>query len=279
MTTAYEKLARILRTKPKVLEDLARKMEKITGKTGVIEKIVRENEILVEGTLSELGLPSGDRTAERVYEALIKRLEHMDEHLYNYLDKPDLSKMSNVCGKLCEVAEQLAQTRRGYFIKREKAVGLLEKFPPQNLLDHFGYATVRELVDKRGFSSVFASLRFAQDDEWMHRFFDESYKTLTPDDFEERDVELKVLEEEWLAVAEKFMKHKYHNVSHLKELGIIFIVPLELHVAGGTSRMFILLLHYLNEVPFYSKLFRKFSTEPDFITKLQSGSVENFRNS
>ncbi|OGN28128.1 MAG: hypothetical protein A3A33_02120 [Candidatus Yanofskybacteria bacterium RIFCSPLOWO2_01_FULL_49_25] len=267
---AFEKLARILRTRPEVLEDLAQKMEKITGKTGIIEKIVQENEILAERTLSEFGLSPEERTAERVYESLMRRLQHMDEHLYEFLDKPDLSKMSSACGKLCEVAEQLAQSKRGFFIKKEKAVGLLEKFPPKNLLDHFGYATVRELVDKHGFSSVFASLRFAQDDEWMHTFFNESYKELTASDFEERDVELKVLETEWLAVAEKFMKHKYHNVSHLKELGIIFIVPLELHVAGETSRMFTLLLHYLNEVPFYSKLFRKFSTEPDFITKLQS---------
>ena len=215
-------------------------------------------------------ISSGDRTAERVYEALIKRLEHMDEHLYNYLDKPDLSKMANVCGKLCEAALALAQTRRGFFIKQERGIQLLEKFPPQNLLDHFGYSTARELVEKHGFSSVFASLRFAQDDVWMHTFFGESYESLTADDFEERDVELKVLEPEWLAVAEKFMKHKYHNVSHLKELGIIFVVPIKLDIPGETSRMFTLLLHYLNEVPFYSKLFRKFSTQPDFISKLQS---------
>src|SRR3989344_1294411 len=259
MDVAYQKLARILRTKPEVLEDLARKMEAKTGKTGVIEKIVQENELLVERTLQELGLPKAEQSAERVYEILIKRLQHMDEPLYNFLGKPDLDKMSNVCGKLCENAEQPARAHLGFFIKKEKAIELLEKFPPQNLLDHFGYATAHELVEKQGFSSVFASLRFAQNDAWMHKFFDEAYQGLTPDDFEERDVELKVLEPEWLAVAEKFMKHKYHNVSHLKELGIIFVVPIKLEIAGETSRMFTLMLHYLNEVPFYSKLFRKFA--------------------
>jgi hypothetical protein len=34
--------------------------------------------------------------------------------------------------------------------------------------------------------------------------------------------------------------------------------------------MFTLLLHYLNEVPFYSKLFRKFAGQDKFVAKLQS---------
>lgn len=267
--TATEKLAKILRTKPEVLEGLARRMEAKTGKTGVMEKIVADNEALVRRTLGEVGLDTS-ASPEEVYQALMKRLTAMDEELYGYLDKPDLMQMGAVCGKLRETAIALAPTKTGFFIKQAKAVELLSKFPPQNLLDHFGYATVQELVDKQSFSSVFASLRFAQDDIWMHKFFDESYRELKPEDFEEREVELKVLEPEWLAVADKFMKHKYHNVSHLKELGIIFVVPIKLDIPGETVRMFTLLLHYLNEVPFYSKLFRKFALEPDFISRLQS---------
>ena len=258
MNTAHQKLARILRTKPEVLEDLARKMEEKTGKTGVIEEIVEENDALVKRTLEEVGLNQSS-SADEVYRALMKRLITMDIALQEFLGDRSL-----------EIAKKLANPGPGFFIKQEKAIELLEKFPPQNLLDHFGYANVRELVDKRSFSSVFASLRFAQDDAWMHKFFDESYKELTADDFEEREVELKVLEPEWLAVAEKLMKHKSHNVSHLKELGRTFVVPIKLDVPGETSRMFTLLLHYLNEVPFYSKLFRKFAHGPDFIPKLQS---------
>jgi len=155
-------------------------------------------------------------------------------------------------------------------MKRERAVELLEEFPPQNLLHHFGFKTVEQLVDNQGFASVFASLRFAQDNDWMHEFFTTAYSKLTADDFEERNVELKVLETEWLDVAEKFLKKKHHNVSHLKEMGIIFITPLTLNTSGETTRMFMLLLHYLNEVPFYSKLFKKYSKEPNFIQKLQS---------
>ena len=269
MNKSLEKLAKILRTESAVLLDLEKEMEGLTGKTGVLEKITEENEILAARTLEELGL-SRKNCAEDIYGALVERIKHTDQHLFEFLDKPDLSKMANVCGKLCAVALQLNQPKPGFFIKKEKAVQMLEKFPPQNLLDFFGYGTVAELVEKQGFSSVFSALRFVQDITWMHRFFDEAYNGLTPDDFEEREVELKVLEPEWLKVAEKFLKKKYHNVSHLKELGIIFVIPLQIDTPGETLRLFTLILHYLNEVPFYSKLFRTFHLETGLPSKVKS---------
>ena len=251
--------------------ELEQRMNAITGKSGIMDKVVIEIDTLVGRTIEELGLSGQEFVdAKTVYGALVSRLEHTDEHLYNFLDKPDLTKMSMLCGKLCETAMLVNKPKPGFFVKKEKAVELLSKFPPQNLLNHFGCTSVSELVDKQGFESVFSALRFAQDQKWMHEFFDKAYDNLTPDDFEERDVQLKVLEPEWLDVAEKFLEKKYHNVSHLKELGIIFVIPLKIDTPGETTRLFTLILHYLNEVPFYSKLFKKFAGESDFITKFKS---------
>jgi hypothetical protein len=104
----------------------------------------------------------------------------------------------------------------------------------------------------------------------MHQFFETAYNGLTAGDFEEREVEIKILSTEWLKVAEQFMKKKFHNVSHLKEFGVIFIIPLPIDTPGETLRMFTLLMHYLHEVPFYSGLFRKYIHDADFIPKFQS---------
>jgi len=284
MSEDHNKLARILRTKPEVLLDLERKMEKLIGKSGVMEKIVEENETLVGRMLKELSLPESGQSAKDVHNALIGYIKNMDERLYDFLDKPDLSKMSGRCGKLCDVVLSLSKgtakigglagsassPQAGFFIKKEKAVEMLEKFPPQSMLDFFGCKTAAELVEKKGLSSVFSALRFTQNTEWMHKFFDEAYNDLTADDFEEREVELKVLEPEWLDAAGKFLEKKYHNLSHLKELGVIFIIPIQIDTPGETLRMFTLLLHYLNEVPFYSGLFKKFSKEQDFAGKVKS---------
>jgi len=265
-----KKLARILRTKSDYVEWLERKMSAVTGQVGVMEDIVRQNEDIVGRTLSGLGLARGD-SATAVRNSLMHQVMHLDQELYNMLGRPDLRQ------KTAQASEQLFTTVRrvyapshGLFIKRERAIELLEKFPPQGLREHFGYADLRELFDKEGFASVMASLRFTQETSWMHEFFDIAYSQLTPDDFEEREVELIVLDPKWLDVAEKFLEKKYHNVSHLKEFGVIFVIPLSIDTPGATLRMFTLILHYLHEVPFYSRLFRKYLHAPDFTDKLKS---------
>ena len=265
----YAKIAKILRTSPQVLLDLDAKMSAITGQEGVIVDIAKENDVLVERTLEELGL-TRESSAEEVFSAFVDRLAHLDKHLHELLDKPDLTKMSVMCGKLCEAAFQVYTPPRGLFIKREKAIELLEKYKPENLCEYFGYSSAHELIDKEGFASVVGALRFTQSSEWMHKFFEDAYSDLKPEDFEERAVELKVLDTKWLDVADKFLKKKYNNVSHLKEYGVIFIIPLKIDTPGETVRLFTLILHYLHEVPFYSSLFRKYFNDPDFSSKFKS---------
>jgi hypothetical protein len=264
-----KKLARILRTEPAYMEWLERKMSAVTGQVGVMEDIVRQNEEIVTQTLSELGLARSD-SAVAVRNSLMHQVMHLDQELYNMLGRPDLRQVPQACETLFATIRRVYTPPRGLFIKHERAIQLLEKFPPQGLLEHFGYANLRELFDKEGFASVMASLRFTQKTSWMHEFFDVAYGQLTANDFEEREVELVVLDPKWLDVAEKFLEKKYHNVSHLKEFGVIFIIPLSIDTPGETLRMFTLILHYLHEVPFYSRLFRKHLNAPDFTDKLKS---------
>jgi hypothetical protein len=269
MNNAYKNISRILRISAGDLQDIDHKMALVTGQKGVIEDIHKENELMVNRTLTELGL-SRSSTAEEVYNALIHKLMEVDQKLFDFLDKPDLLNMSVACGKLCESVMTVFKPPRGLFIKREKVVSFLEQHRPENLLGFFGYKTVAELVEKEGFASVVAALRFSESQEWMHAFFDSAYSTLTKDDFEEREVELKVLDPKWLEVAGKFLKKKYHNVSHLKEYGVIFVIPLKIDTPGETLRLYTLLMHYLHEVPFYSALFRRYMWDVDFTDKFKS---------
>lgn len=272
----YQKLSRILGTSAEELLEVDQKMSALTGKQGIIDKVVQDNEQAVNGVLADLGL-SRQSSAEEVYGALTQKLLDIDKKLFELLDKPDLAKLSADPGKIRDTAYQvfasttgLPAGRQGFFIKKQKVAELLAKQPPQSLLDHFGYKSVDELLEKEGFASVVAALRFTQTTEWMHQFFDVAYAELKPEDFEDRDVEIKVMDTKWLAIAQKFMGKKFHNVSHLKEYGIIFISPDPIDQPGETLRMFLLLLHYLHEVPFYSGLFRKFLHDSDFVAKLQS---------
>jgi hypothetical protein len=100
--------------------------------------------------------------------------------------------------------------------------------------------------------------------------FFKPYESLTKEDFEERKIEVNILSEKWLKVGKEFIGHKLHHISHLKELGVVFVIPFEERYLGATIEVFTLVLHYFHEVDFYSKLFKKYSTEKDFTKKALS---------
>ncbi len=266
----YRKLARILRTSPDVILNLQQKMDAITGKSGVIADIVRQNDILVGRTLDELGVHKNEQNAHNVYDALIRRIEHMDNELSALLGQQNSRDIATMCQQLCDKAVMFSKAQQGLFIKYEKLSEMLKAFPPHRVLEHFNYPSVDVLLAHHDIVSVMCSLRFAESREWMADFFDRAYRDLRPQDFEKRDISLRVLDSEWLSIAQKFLHHKYHNVSHLKELGIIFIIPLTMPTKGETLRLFTLLLHYIHEISFYGKLFDDFSQVDHFIENLLS---------
>ena len=256
---SQEYIAKIFRTKPEIIKKMEEKMNAITGKTGVLDNLVKENEHRVSRTLSLLNCR--DYTAENVSLALITKLQKDDRAIY------ELFKSYQT---LFNFALELANIDRLFVLKKEIAEDLLRKNPPPNILKALGYKNAEELLEKENLYEIFAALRFIETNEWMHEFFDKSYQNLIPLDFEERKAELIVLSEKWLKIAEKFVKKKYHNVSHLKELGLVFVIPLKIDTPGETLRVFSMVLHYLHELDFYSRLFRKATLSEGFSKRLVS---------
>ncbi len=252
--TPQEKIARILRTKPEVILNMENKMSILTGKTKVIDKLIKENEYRINRTLSLLNCRS--HKAENVSEDLITRLKRDDKTLYELFKRPSGFTAEGL-KTLFNFALELANIRPLFVLKKDRAKEILRKNPPPNIIRILGYKDINELLKKEDLIEIFCALRFVETNEWMHKVFNRAYEKLNPEDFEKRKVRLRVLEGKWLDVAKKFVKKKYHNISHLKELGVIFVIPLKIDGSGETLRFFSLILHYLHEVDFYSKLFEK----------------------
>jgi len=123
---SQQKIANILRTKLEVILDLEQKMEKITSKTGIMDKIVIENNILIKRLLSQFGI-FNHPSYEQVFEQLISHLEFTDKNLFEFLDRPNFDTIKG-CNKLIEEARKLVPVKNGFFIKKNVA----EKFLPQN---------------------------------------------------------------------------------------------------------------------------------------------------
>src|SRR3989344_4818700 len=272
-----EKLAKILRTDKHVIEELERGLERITGKAGILEKIIEENETLVSDRLNVLGVPRNS-SAHEVYDALISKIESDDVALFRYIGVEHDHQLS--AEKTVNFVKKIHPPTKGFFLKKERAKQLLIAEPPKNILAALGYKYVEEMLQKESLEEVYSAIRFLEDNEWQNKVFFKQYETLHPDDFEERAIELRALHPKWAKAAEKFVAKKYHNVSHLKELGVIFVVPVFLGISGETLRLVSLLFHYMNEVEYYSELFEGLSMDTvnfskNVISLLRGDVLEN----
>jgi len=262
-------MAELLRGTPKeVILNLDKKMEKVTGKKGVIEKIVQENERKVEEKLRELGQGQspGDSpqrtvlvTAEEVYQALIEKVKYNDQALFKLFREPEFATTTG-CRILINSIYELTGPLKGFYLKKEKANELLKLNPPKNIMAALGYGDdIEKMLKQEDPLEIFCALRFVENSQWLNDVFFKPYQNFTKDDFEERKIEVRVLPERWLGIGQKFLGQKLHHMSHLKELGQVFVIPIARHNPGETLYLFFMILHYLYEVDWHSRLFKMYS--------------------
>jgi len=259
-------LAKVLGVEPALLENLDREMAKRTGNVGVLERVITENDKLIADVLTKLD--SGERGAEHVRSVLRKAVLKQEEELLDYLEEKVQG--TSEFDKAVLLARQIGKVGKGYFLKKELGADILRKRPPVEVLKYLGVATADEALAKYDVAEIFSALRFMETDEWMHETFDAAYGAFTAADFEEREIEIKVLGPEWREVAKKFVAKKHHNVSHLKEFGVIFLNPIQERIPGKFLRDFALIFHYLHEIDFYSKLFKHYFVSPDFASHFKA---------
>ncbi|MBI5732769.1 hypothetical protein HY967_02290, partial [Candidatus Jorgensenbacteria bacterium] len=264
--TKFGKLAHIFGVEEDFIVALDRAMAKATSRRGVAEYLVDSIEETITRTLGKLGINS-DCGADEVREVL---REAIFTHEHQFLDFLNGVQGATEFEKAMNLARKIAKVGNGFFLKKDRAQKILEERPPMNLIKFFGYSNVQELLKKQDITESFSALRFIESNEWMHETFDKVYSNFTVHDFEERPIELRVLGSEWLEVSKKFVAKKHHNVSHLKEFGVIFLNPIREDMPGKFLRDFALLLHYFHEIEFYAKLFRRYSQDEDFAVKFKS---------
>ena len=267
MRLEISKLAKLLRISEEVLLGLEKKMENVSGKKGVIEKIVQENEEKINQKLKELNLTRESR-AEEVYQALIRKTEETDRVLIKHFHELDLSVVTG-CRSLINSVKELTGNLTNYYLKESKARELLKLNPPKQIMASLGYGNdVDKMLEKEDTFEIFCALRFAEDSKWLNSVFFKPYKDLKKDDFEEREIKVIVLSEKWTGIGKKFLGKKLHHMSHLKEMGIVFVIPLIEQNPGEVLYLFFMSLHYIYEVDWHARLFETYRQEPNFAEKI-----------
>jgi len=257
---AHERIARILRADKDIVIEVEERLGKITGKSGVMESICKQNDQAMDERLSVLEL-TREVSAKRVFEGLIKKIKQDNKSLATIMSDPDFTRQEG-CEIVADFITSVSGDRKGFFLKKEKFLELLEETPPTKIMETLGYSSVKELLANEDWKEVAAALRFIQGSQWINDVLLPKYENLSPADFEHREFEIISISSKWVKAAKRFEEKKYHNVSHLKELGIIFIIPVSLNIPGELIRNVGLLFHYVNEVKFYSNVFYKIGGRP-----------------
>ena len=235
------------------------------GSSDVLESLINKNRLMINSVLGVLD--PRHKPADDVREVLRKKILSHEKQLLSFVDGLD---GEDEFEKAVTFARMATTVKTGFFLKKEFAEKILEKRPPENLLKYMGAKSVADLLKEQDVTEVFSALRFLETDLWMHETFEKEYSNFTADDFEEREIEIKVLGPEWQEVAKKFVAKKHHNVSHLKEFGVIFLNPIRENTPGKFLRDTALFLHYFHEISFYSKLFKKYLGEDSFSERFKS---------
>lgn len=265
MDGPHQKIAQILRVDKDALIDLEKRLSEATQKKDVIEKIVYDNEAIMRARLDSLSL--GRRSpAKDVYNGIISRVESDDYKIFEALGRPSAAS-SEDWNKVIKTISEFSAPPMGFFLKNEKASELLRQEPPATLLKILDYGSVDEMLRKENLYEVWSALRFIEGGEWLNNVFFKQYETLKPGDFEHRPVSMIAMPERWITLSEGFISKKHYNISHLKELGLVFVLPLQSDISGQTLRNFSMIFHYLNEVPYYSDLFQEFARDENTFAK------------
>ncbi|HEX7456656.1 MAG TPA: hypothetical protein VF303_04300 [Candidatus Nanoarchaeia archaeon] len=260
-STVVEFFAHQLNTDPDIFGEVIDALEHITDKKKVLEHFYTENQEKVRKILSDLKLTYP--TAEQVYETVGKNVKKLDKKIYELLDRPQCISNES-CANLISAVLALNTNRTGFFLKRKVAESLLRENPPKKIMAELGYKNVEEMIEREDLFEIYAALRFIEKREWLNSTYIAAYRELKKDDFEVRAIEIRVLDiNKWKKITEAFVGKKLHPMSHLKELGLIFLVPSEELKDASTTYLFAMTSHYLDEVTLYSN-YLKYHSEDEF---------------
>lgn len=255
----------LLKAKDPLFSLALRQLEAETGKAGVDTALTGEVLALAYKRAAKLGLRS-DFNGKELYYSLIHRAKADDEALAHSIGGHDPTNISEMMPLIVAAARKVDVPRGGWFIKKTVAKRFLRAMPPPNTMARLGYKNVDTMLTHENLFEIYGALRFAEDPKWLDKYLTQ-YKSLSFKDFEHREVQIIEYDaNKWGDIAADFIHKKLHNITHLKELGVVMAMPTGdlKFMPGVTLKALPLMIHYLNEIRLYSAYFKLVSVKKNF---------------
>jgi hypothetical protein len=240
-------------------------LEQVSGNTSVDVRLTAEIVGKVHMKIRALGLDPSDTTGPELYRALVNLLKQHDEFLARRIGIEDPHDADEVLRRIAEAVPALNIPRKAWVMKPAVAKRLIKQTPPKRVMKQLGYRSIDSMIKREPVHELYAAMRFLETKEWLDKFIDK-YNALKPSDFENRQIELvRMGVDKWGESAMDFVHTNRQNITHLKELGIIALLPLPIkRMSGLTIVTLPLILHYINEIRVYATFFKSQQTRSDF---------------
>jgi ASC-1-like (ASCH) protein len=242
-----------------------RDLEKASGRDSVDVRLTADIMQRYHHGLISLGFDPGDTTGEEVYFALMAKIREHDARLAARLHVKKKDDVAETLKAVKKTVEGMDIPKSAWVLKKSVAKDLIKKTPPKQVMKKLGYRSVDSMLKKEPINQIFAAIRFAESPEWLNNFV-KKYKSLKPSDFETRKIDIVIMPSgRWCEAAKDFIGANRHNITHLKELGVVIMLPMHLETLPGIAITSLpLVLHYINEIRQYSAYFKLQQVKPKF---------------
>lgn len=242
-----------------------RQLESASGAPGVDIRLSSEISTKIGKKIRELGLSSTDVNGKELYQSLQRLIRRHDEFIAKAIGGKDPADVQDLLPKIVTAVEKLPIHKTCWVIKHSTAKRLLKNMPPKKVMKQLGYKSIDSMLKRENISELLGALRFVESPAWLLKFIG-SYKKLTPSDFETRQIKIICLSEKrWGEASREFVYKTRHNITHLKEMGVIVVLPLPLdRLRGICITLLPLIMHYINEIRLYSAYFKLQQVKPNF---------------
>ncbi len=258
-------LAELLDAKEPLFSLALKQLEDASGNPSMDVRLTAEIIGKVHLGTRSLGLDPSDTTGRELQQALLNLVEKHDHFLVKKIGGKDPHDVQDLIPRIGKAIQKFDTPKSCWVLKHSVARRLLKATPPKKIMKHLGYRSVDSMIKHENLGEIYGALRFAETPSWLNKFL-EKYKKLTPSDFETRQIEfVQFSAERWGDLTREFTHKKRHNITHLKELGVILMLPMPMsRMKGLTIFSLPLLLHYIKEIRLYSTYFKMQQVKPDF---------------
>lgn len=271
-------IAELVGADKQIVSEVVHRLERASGQPGIDVRLTGEIYGRTHMKMRELGLDPNDTTAKELYHALLSMADLHDSFLARRLGIQDRQNTDEVLGSVVSVINKLGLPRHAWVIKTSIIKKILKTHPPKTLMKQLHYRSLDSMLKREPARLLLTAARYVESDAWRQKLTQQC-KKLQSTDFEQRDIEIRYLNElKWSAVVQAVAHTQHTNIFYSAEAGVIAATPLPARGAKGlTLASFMMIAHYVHEIRAHSTYLKfhqmsgNFSDKIDDITRTRHG--------